>query len=79
MALDYYAASRALGADLWDAGYKEWADKIDAVIDGGSTSTEILMGLRWTLTQLGEDKLDLSPELRRRADSLRIEIDTALQ
>ena len=79
MVLDYYAASRALGADLWEAGYKEWADKIDAMIEGGSTSSEILMGLRWTLTQLGEAELGLSPELKRRADGLRDEIDTALR
>ena len=48
MARDYYADSRALGVDLWEAGFKDWADRIDAVIEGGSTSSEILMGLRWT-------------------------------
>jgi hypothetical protein len=75
---DYYADGRALGEDLWEAGYKQWADKIDAVIAGGSTSNEILMGLRWTLSQLGAEEQSMPQSLRRRAESLRSEIDAAL-
>lgn len=52
MPRDFYADSRALGADLWEAGLKPWADRLDAVLEGGSPSSEILMGLRWTLDQL---------------------------
>lgn len=78
MARDYYADSRALGADLWEAGFKNWADKIDGVIEGGSTSSEILMGLRWTLTQLAAEEQDLPESLRRRAESLRDELDAVL-
>ena len=78
MARDYYADSRALGVDLWEAGFKDWADRIDAVIEGGSTSSEILMGLRWTLTQLDAEEQDLPQSLRLRAESLRNEIDAVL-
>jgi len=75
---DYYAESRALGADLWEAGYKDWADKIDNVIEGGAMSSEILMGLRWTLGELGVKEHGLSPDLKQRAESLYREIDRAL-
>jgi hypothetical protein len=75
---DYYAESRALGADLWEAGYKDWADKIDTVIEGGATSSEILMGLRFTLNELNVRENGLSPNLKQRAESLRREIDAAM-
>jgi hypothetical protein len=65
-----------LGSDLREAGYKLWADKIDAVIEGGSTSSEILMGLRWTMDQLIRDKHGPAPVLMQR--SLRRAIDAAL-
>jgi hypothetical protein len=75
---DYYAESRGLGVDLWEAGYGCWSEKIDAIIDGGATSSEILMGLRWTLSELGVKENSLPPDLRQRAESLRKEIDRAL-
>lgn len=78
MTRDYYADSRALGSDLWEAGYKVWADKIDAVIDGGSTSSEILMGLRWTMDQLVAEEPGLVGVLEQRVASLRRAIDAAL-
>ena len=78
MTRDYYAESRALGVDLWGAGYKDWADKIDTIIKSGVTSSEILMGLRWTLSELSVKEHGLPPDLRQRAESLRREIDEAL-
>jgi hypothetical protein len=75
---DYYAESRALGADLREAGYKPWADKIDTIIETGSTSSEILMGLRWTLGELCAKEHSLSPDIKQRAESLQTEIDSAL-
>lgn len=78
MARDYYSDSRALGADLWESGHEAWADRIDAVIEGGSTGTEILMGLRWTLVELLTQETSLDEGLRMRAESLRADISGAL-
>jgi hypothetical protein len=78
MTRDYYGEARALGADLWEAGYKQWADKIDSVVEGGSTATEILMGLRWTLSQLLASEPGLPSDLSMRADLVKREIDSAL-
>jgi hypothetical protein len=75
---DYYCESRVLGADLWEAGYKEWADKLDAVIQSGSTSTEILMGIRYTLVQLVSSRPSLPHELSARVAELEREIRIAL-
>jgi hypothetical protein len=76
---DYYGESRALGADLWEAGYKEWADKLDTAIQSGSTATEILMAIRWTLAQLTSSHLGLPDELSARAADLEREISNALK
>jgi hypothetical protein len=75
---DYYGEGHALGADLWEAGYKQWADKIDFVIKSGSTATEILMGIRWTLDQLLASELNLPSDLSERAADLKRGIDAAL-
>jgi hypothetical protein len=73
---DYYAESRALGVDLWEAGFKDWADRIDTAIEGGAT--EILMRLRWTLSELSVKERGLPPDLMQRVKSLRTGIDDAL-
>lgn len=78
MTRDYYAESRALGADLRKTGHKAWADKIDTVIETGTTSSEILMGLRWTLGEFCAKEHFLSPDIKQRAESLQTEIDNAL-
>ena len=52
MVADIYAEARSLERDLDARGMHEWSQRIEDVIAGGSTSTEILMGLRWTLDQL---------------------------
>lgn len=79
MTRDYYGESRALGADLWEAGYKEWADKLDAVVQSGSTATEILMGIRWTLVQLISSHPNLPEELSARVADLEREISATLR
>ena len=78
MTRDYYGESRVLGVDLWEAGYKEWADKLDAVIQSGSTATEILMGIRRTLAQLISSQPNLSRELSARAADLEREVSRVL-
>jgi hypothetical protein len=76
---DYYGEARALGADLWEAGFKEWADKIESVIQSGSTATEILMGIRWTLGQMTSSESGLPASLFRRAVDLEQGIAGALR
>lgn len=78
MTRDYYGESRALAADLSEAGRQQWADEIDLVIASGSTATEILMGIRWTLSQLLTSEPDLPAELTERAADLRDGIDQVL-
>jgi len=75
---DYYADSRALGADLRRADYPEWADKIDDVITAGFTSGEILMGLRRTLRQIRDTERGLPQDLGERVQALYRAIDAVL-
>lgn len=52
MVSEPYAASAALVSRLRESGLAVWAQRIEDVVQGGSTATEILMGLRWTLREL---------------------------
>ena len=47
MAIDYYAYAKDIAAGLDDVGYKKHAIDIREAIEYGSTSTEILMALRF--------------------------------
>ena len=78
MARDLYGAARALGTEVWDAGYPEWSQRIDDAVAGGATSTEMLMALRWTLGELLGQALELPDELRGRIEGLRGEIGAHL-
>lgn len=69
MSRDFYADGHELAECLREAGLSGWADRIDSVIDDGFTSTEILMGLRWTSSKLLEEE-GLSTECSDLADSL---------
>lgn len=78
MARDVYGEARALGVEVWDAGHPDWSKRIDDVVAGGATATEILMGLRWTFGELLDQVRDLPDDLRARIESLRAEIGTIL-
>jgi hypothetical protein len=78
VARDVYGEARALGVEVWDAGHPDWSKRIDDVVAGGATATEILMGLRWTLGELLDQVPDLEAGLRGRVESLRGEIGTIL-
>lgn len=79
MTRDFYGDARVVAVHLADAGLNEWATKLDDVLEGGATSTEILMGIRWNLRQLlaaGPD--NLRPELRDSAAEIANAIDGVL-
>ena len=48
---DLYAEALTLADDLRAAGHAEAAATIRLAVEGGATSTEILMDLRWALSQ----------------------------
>ncbi len=52
MAIDYYAYAKDIAAGLDDVGYKKHAIDIREAIEYGSTSTEILMALRFILVKV---------------------------
>lgn len=78
MARDLYADAHALAAALSDAGLASWADRIEDIISGGATATEILMGLRWTLGELLAQEEQLAPALRARAVALERDLGEVL-
>jgi hypothetical protein len=68
---------------VWRPAWTNWPaplgrSRLDTVIDGGATSSEILMGLRWTLSELSMKERGLRRDLMKRAVSLRTAIDEAL-
>ena len=79
MAHDLYGEARSLGVALWDAGHATWSARIDDVLRGGATPTEILMRLRWTLDSLVEAQPGLTPELWDQVRETRSALDAALR
>jgi hypothetical protein len=49
---DVYGESKQLAEALRVRGEPEAAQRVDDAIDGGSTSSEILFGLRWEFDRL---------------------------
>jgi hypothetical protein len=71
MGPDLYKLSRELAKELTDLGYENISEEIENLISGGSTGTEILMGLRWKFSQFLENKKsDLPKELRTEINKL---------
>ena len=79
MARDVYAVARALGTEVGDAGHPEWSERIDDIVAGGATATEILMGLRWSLGELLDQVPGLPDDLGGRITSLRDEIHSLVR
>lgn len=78
MVSDPYAASAALVTQLRESGLSVWAQKIEDIVQGGSTATEILMGLRWTLRELLHVPT-LSPEVAGVASAILESVDQLLR
>lgn len=52
MVADIYADAESLKKLLEVQGLAEWARRVEDIVAGGSTGTEILMGLRWVTKQI---------------------------
>jgi hypothetical protein len=63
---------------LADHGAADAARRITDSIEGGSTSSEILFGLRWEFDQLLADEIRTPQELKTRIANLRAEIEETL-
>lgn len=78
MVNDPYAEARAIAKMLRLQQRHEWSSKIEDIIAGGSTATEILMGLRWILGELLRDE-PLDGATATRARELEKAVDALLQ
>lgn len=70
MARDLYNDAFELAEQVRDAGHPNWAVRLEDTIESGSTATEILMGLRWVISELLAAIPDLPPETRALAEDL---------
>jgi hypothetical protein len=78
MVSDPYQTAANITDALRASGMNDWASKIDDIVFGGSTSSEILMGLRWAL----DDLLTLQSlpfNLRNQVQELRDTVDELLR
>jgi hypothetical protein len=68
MAVDYYGEAQQIVSALKSEGLCSEAEAVRAVLEAGSTATEILMGVRWHLQQIlrANQTTDLTTKLRIR-------------
>ena len=78
MARDYYAEARAICEELQAAGRDALAEDLLEALEGGSTATEILMGLRWNLQKALAVEVDLG-RARKKMESLKEGLDQVLK
>ena len=76
---DVYGFADQIVGKLRALGHNDWASRIEDVIAGGSTGTEIFMGLRHTMQQLRAMKPELPCEIIGDARRLEREISKALR
>jgi hypothetical protein len=77
IAYDYYGAARVIANRLSAHGLPEWSRRINKTIAEGTTSGEILMGLRWTLRELLHAEPYLPTEVSDSVKHLVAKIDLA--
>jgi predicted PP-loop superfamily ATPase len=75
---DIYEEARALARELSGRGEPEAAKRIIVAIEGGSTSSEILLELRWEFDRLLERGATVDAELYAWTADLREAVQTAL-
>lgn len=78
MARDYYVEAKELAALLERGGLPQEAEALVRAISDGSTSTEILMTIRWRLERIDTPEFKLTSEIRARVRDLRRAIAGAL-
>jgi hypothetical protein len=77
MVVDPYAEARSLALSLRGGGFAAWAAKLEDIVDGGATATEILMGLRWIVGQILGD-IAIGQPMRLRLEKFRAAINSLL-
>lgn len=76
---DLYLTARQIALNLRDEGEVEWATKLEDAIAFGSTSTEILMAIRWHLQQLEDNRVKCSTTTKALVISLLQRLESFLQ
>ena len=76
---DYYGEARSISQTLKKHGHKKWGDLILDKIAAGSTSTEILMGIRWALQEGLNSRQVKTTQIERMMLALVAKIDGALK
>jgi hypothetical protein len=77
---DTAAEAEELQRRLVGEGHAAWAARLSDTIAAGSTGTEIVMGLRWQLGKLFQDRtIQLSPETRKLVAELTRHLNEALR
>lgn len=77
MAVDYYGEARNISSALLDLNFKKEGNELNDAIKFGSTSTEILLALRYHLTKL-VNNIKLPEELEKNSTDLIRAINQAL-
>ncbi len=67
---DLYQEATELAVSLVEEGYGEWSRRIERSLSAGATATEILMALRWDLSQLRASGLVMSASNTERLRTL---------
>lgn len=78
MARDYYAEAITIADDAARVGLDDLSEELRQAIREGFTSTEILMRIRWVLTN-ARAVLSVHPDLRSRSQALIGAIDEAFR
>jgi len=78
-AYDFYGVAKRIARKLSEVGHTEWSERILNAIASGSTATEILMAIRWHLSELRTSKLALPPQLEAKIEDLLDNIDHAMK
>jgi hypothetical protein len=74
---DNYASARTIAKQLFEQGELDWSRELEDAITGGSTATEMLMRVRFTLQRLLKSGTATEGE-RVAAQSLVVELDDVL-
>ena len=74
---DFYASAQAIAAQLFERGEFDWSREIEEAVEGGSTTTEILMRVRFVLRRLLLSGVASESEAAT-ADDLVIQLDGVL-
>jgi hypothetical protein len=78
MTIDYYAEARELATRIQREGLAAEAQALIDAMDAGSTATEILMALRWHLTEIDQANNISNLDTRRRIRDLLQGVHAAL-